>query len=58
MTVGSDLGSHLLGTHAVVSLTSVKLFGRVTLLGEPIGSNDDDDSLSPCKEGSWRLYPC
>ena len=37
---GDDSGSHLLGTQAVVSVDQRHTFGRVTLLGEPIGSND------------------
>ena len=45
MTVyGSDLlGSHLLGTHAVVSVTSVTDLDSSAshFLGEPIGGNDD-----------------
>ena len=40
---GSNLGSHLLGTHAVVSVTSVTDLDSSAshFLGEPIGSNDD-----------------
>lgn len=49
---GNDSGSHLLGTQAVVSVDQRHTFGRVTLLGEPIGSND---SLSPCNEGGYII---